>query len=86
MIRNALLCMLLLAPCVTSLQANENTNYSVAVELARAKKIDLLVEKINELNNAFKLYVYNTGDTNADITKINIWSGNLNSYSEFKRF
>ena len=81
MIRNALLCMLLLAPCVTSLQANENTNYSVAVELARAKKIDLLVEKINELNNAFKLYVYNTGDTNADITKINIWSGNLNDVS-----
>ena len=81
MFKNILLCMCLLVSGNTILSANENTNYSIAIELARAKKVDLLIERINELNNSFKLYVYNTGDINANITKINNWNGNLNLVS-----
>uniref|UniRef100_UPI002B245C85 hypothetical protein n=1 Tax=Aliarcobacter butzleri TaxID=28197 RepID=UPI002B245C85 len=80
-IKRIILCICLFGTFCTLAAATEHSNYSVAVELARAKKVDLLVERINELNSAFKLYVYNTGDINANITKINQWNGNLNSTS-----
>jgi len=59
--------------------ANLQSNYSVAVELARAEKVDSLVKRINELQEYIKIYIYNTGDLAPTKAKINTYSQVLGS-------
>lgn len=58
-----------------NLYANEQSNYSVAVELARAEKVDALVSKTNSLKEYLQLYSFNTGDSSPTISEMNNYAG-----------
>lgn len=64
----------LLLTGTSSLQAEQITNYSIAVELARSEKVDSLVKKINDLYSYIQFYSYQTGDSTPTIGEINTYS------------
>jgi hypothetical protein len=59
----------------STLSANVSSNYDMAVELARAKAVDKLVERVNQLNERTKQYILNTGDITPTIDEIDEYFG-----------
>ena len=55
--------LLFIFSCVSLLGANRD---SVAVELARAKKIDKMIVKINSINEYINQYILDYADKNVD--------------------
>jgi hypothetical protein len=58
-----------------SILVASSTNYSVAVEMARAEKADKLVAKVNDLYDYVLLYIYKTGDLTPTINEVNLYTG-----------